>query len=190
MKKAKLLPVFIAVLLSVCLCLCACGGNDEHNETELTTDNIYHYLAFNMTVSDCIAEYIETDELLNTRKYDLSCVITISTTKATDCYFKGKSYADKPTDKTTPPVSIKYNTDSILELVGKGWQLPKKTLTQATDIFAQIGYDGTSAVSFSVYYHDSSDLKFPNISTVTEGSMGVILDSQKIVSKVNGIVCF
>lgn len=189
MKKAKLLPVFIAVLLSMCLCLCACGGNDERNETELTTSNIYHYLTFNMTVSDCIAEYIETDELLNTRKYDLSCVITISTTKATDCYFKGKSYAKEPTAETTPPVIIKYNADSILELVGKGWQLPKKPFTHAApDIFAQIGHDGTSAVSFSILYNDSYGLEFPNISTVQ--SKSVYFDSQKIVSEVNGIVCF
>ncbi len=187
MKKTKLFSLVAAFMISMCFSLCACDNKDEHKETELTTDNVYHYLAFNMTVSDCIAEYIETD-ILNTRKYDLSCVITISTTKATDCYFKGKSYADKPTDKSTPPVTIKYNADNILELVGKGWQLPKKTVTQDTEIFAQVGFDGTSAVSFSVFYHNSSDIRFPNISTVTESAMSVVMDSAKIVSKVNGIV--
>lgn len=179
MKKIKLLPVFIAVLLSLCLCLCACNNSDNKqstaNYTQLSKDNVYHYLAFNITVSDCVAEYVETD-ILNQRKYDLSCIVTIATTRAADCHFKYYS-PDKDNDKA-PPALIQYSTSSLSTLLGTGWSVPDY-------LYAQIGYDGVSAVSFATKA-TRIGLAFPNLSTVKKNVIINTMIASEIVSSVEG----
>ena len=175
MKKIKFMFVTIMLSFVMCFCLSACG-NDNPKTEQLTTQNVYKYLAFNFTVSDCVADYIETDHL-NNRIYDLSCIVTITTTRAADCKFSATTM-------------IEYNRSTLSDIIGIGanWQLPKNSLGQDIEICAQIGYDGISAVSFSIKKTGSYSLDFPTVSAISN-TLGLYLSvNQKLISAANGEV--
>ena len=176
MKKIKFIFATIVLSVVMCFCLSACRDNNNQKTEQLTTENVYKYLAFSVTVSNCLAEYIETDSL-NNRIYDLSCVLTISTTRAADCNFSS-------------PTRIKYDSLVLADVIGidTNWKLPKNIVGQYIELGAQVGYDGTSAVSFSIKKTGSYGLDFPTISTI-DNSFGLYLTSNpKLISSVSGVV--
>lgn len=113
----------------------------EYNTVKLTTANYAQYLAINITYSDCIAHFRGEDSL-GIAHYDLSCIVTITTSAATNCKFE---YAGKS-------VSIFYNQPNI-----SGWS------TGATGATANIDYNGNSSVSFAIWKNGSTDLGFPTL---------------------------
>jgi len=186
MKKIKLLPAILTLCIATGLGLCACGGEDkdEYKSERLTADNIHRFLAFNITISDCTADYIETN-ILNDRVYNLSCVVTISTTRATDCYFEGEHVGEN--DTAISPAVMLYDQTALKNILGGGW-LPINT-TLAPRICAQIGYNGESAVSFSVSKDKVIGLNYPNTATVDGTAISVSIPN-KIVCDANGIVYY
>lgn len=186
MKRTKFLPAILALCVAMCFGLCACGGNDkdEYKSEALTTDNIYRYLAFNITLSDCTATYIGTSNLLNQREYDLSCIVTISTERAADCHFVGTSRTND--NKALMSAVVKYDPKILSSILGTGW-LPNNTSDMR--IFAQIGYDGSSAVSFSVSKQKVSNLDYPD--TYTTGTYySAFYQSMKLVAETDGVVYY
>lgn len=186
MKKRKFLLVILALCAAMCFGLCACDdeSNDEYKSERLTADNIHRFLAFNITISDCTADYIETN-ILNDRVYNLSCVVTISTTRAADCHFEGAHIGEN--DTALSPAVILYDQTALKDILGGGW-LPVNT-TLAPRICAQIGYNGESAISFSVNKENVIGLNYPNTATV-EGTAIAVTTPKNIVSYASGMVYY
>lgn len=183
MKKFKLFSMLAAISLVACFCLCSCGTDaGNYSPVQLSTENVRQYLAFNITVSDCIADYKETN-VLNKRVYDLSCVLTITTTRAADCYFEGET--NSKDGDTLFPAAVEYDEEKLMRLVGSNWRIAPISMT-SPEIRAQIGHDGYSAVSFSVYWNGAQGLYFPTVSTVNYSLS--LLSSAEIVSNVRGVV--
>lgn len=113
----------------------------EYSTVKLTTVNYAQYLAINITYSNCIANFRGEDSL-GVAHYDLSCIVTITTSAATNCKFE---YIGKP-------VSIFYNQPNI-----SGWS------TGVTGASANIDYNGNSSVSFAIWKNGSTDLGFPTL---------------------------
>lgn len=164
--------VFIVALL-ICLCgvfmLSACSTNDsdkmneleqrieeleaesgvKYEQIEVDANTLRRYIAFNITVSDCIVEYTETNAI-GSRVYNLACIATITTSRAADCCFIGK------TDST--PFIIKYNLDVLTPY---GWNCSTSSPS------AQIDYTGGSSISFALWKEHATSLEFPTFSTTT-----------------------
>ncbi len=185
MKKIKLLPIILALCVSMFFGLCACGSDDNEYKSEvLTADNIHRFLAFNITISDCTADYIETNSI-NERVYNLSCVVTISTKRAAGCHFEGAHIGEN--DTAVAPAIILYDINAINDILGDGW-LPAN-LSFAPIIHAQIGYNGESAISFSVNKEKVTCLDFPDTNMVQEQALFFLLPI-KVVSYASGIVYY
>lgn len=113
----------------------------EYETIKLTSANYAQYLAVNITYSNCIA-ILRDEDSLGVPLYDLSCIVTITTSAATDCRFQ---YIGKP-------VSIFYNQPNI-----SGWN------TDITGATANIDYKGNSSVSFSIWKTKATNPGFPTL---------------------------
>lgn len=164
---------FIAFAMMCCLCsalaFSSCSSSDsdkideleqrieeletesgvKYEQIEVDANTLRRYIAFNITVSDCIVEYTETNALGN-RVYNLACIATITTARAADCCFIGK------TDST--PFIIKYNLDILTPY---GWNCSTSSPS------AQIDYTGGSSISFALWKEHATSLEFPTFSTTT-----------------------
>lgn len=172
MKKFKLFSVLAAISLVACFCLCSCGTQNNATPSEngivseqtsdgtgenevkyekivLSTQNAAHYLAFSVTFSDCIADYIETNSL-GVRYYQLSCVATIRTSRAADCYFEGN-------EKTT--AAIEYAVSKLTEKLGYQWEAAD---SGTVILRASLDYYGESTVTLALQKKRSSGLVFPS----------------------------
>lgn len=96
----------------------------EYNKIELTEENYSQYLAVSVSYSNCLVHYVE-DDILGDNGYDLSCIITIETSAATNCYFES--------------VTIFYN-----DIYVSGWNI-------AVIGRANVDCFGNSSVSFFAY---------------------------------------
>lgn len=121
----------------------------NYEQIEVNANTLRHYIAFNITISDCFVEYIETNAL-GSRVYNLACVATITTSRAADCHFIGE------TDQT--PFNIKYNLGILTPY---GWDC------STTSPSAQVDYNGNSSVSFALWRENTTSLEFPTFSSST-----------------------
>lgn len=96
----------------------------EYNKIELTEENYSQYLAVSVSYSNCLVHYVE-DDILGDNGYDLSYIITIETSAATNCYFES--------------VTIFYN-----DIYVSGWNI-------AVIGRANVDCFGNSSVSFFAY---------------------------------------
>ncbi len=113
----------------------------KYETIKLTSANYAQYLAVNITYSNCIAILRDVDSL-GVSHYDLSCIVTITTSAAMDCKF----------EYTGKPVNIYYNQPNI-----SGWN------TDVTGATANIDYNGNSSVSFSIWKTSATNPGFPTL---------------------------
>ncbi len=147
----KLLSLASAAIVALSLpTLTACTSKSENSnpktikyeKIELTTENAMHYLALNVTISECFVEPYTTNSGL--KRYNISCIATLTTSRATDCHFEGKNIES---------AYISYDASRIFALTEFDYR---------SVIYARLDYDGNSSVSTPLWKTDATTIMFPN----------------------------
>lgn len=90
----KFISIIFCIISILSLSACTSSSETEYERIQLTKDNWSDYLSINVYVDDYF--FVITEQTGTSRKYDISVVVHIETSKKVDCTFDDVSISYSP----------------------------------------------------------------------------------------------